>query len=166
MAGAHPAARGTVEVDGTSHEVVADRKAGTVTVDGETFKVALERNGAGLVVLVGGQRLHVVLGDGAVDIEGQRSTWRVTGLAAGEGSEGSSGGQGARVKPPMNGKLERILVKPGQAVAKGDVLFVLEAMKMQNEVRSPIAGVVSAVHGQVGAAVEPSQVLVEITHAA
>jgi pyruvate carboxylase subunit B len=62
----------------------------------------------------------------------------------------------------MNGKVERILVKAGQAVAKGDVLFVLEAMKMQNEVRSPVAGTVQAVHAAAGAVVEPSQVLVEI----
>ncbi|MEA3165578.1 MAG: pyruvate carboxylase subunit [Thermoplasmata archaeon] len=165
MAGASggAATRATLEVDGASYEVAADRKAGTVTVDGETFKVALERNGAGFVAVVGGQRLHVALGDGTADIEGQRSAWRVTGIVAGPGAEGAATGLGARVKPPMNGKLERMLVKPGQAVAKGDVLFVLEAMKMQNEVRSPMAGVVSAVHGQVGAAVEPSQVLVEIT---
>jgi biotin carboxyl carrier protein len=151
-----------VEVDGTAYEVATDRKAGTVTVDGQAFKVALERNGAGLVVLVAGQRLHVALGDGTVDVEGQRSTWRVTGIGAGPGAAGTATGGTARVKPPMNGKLERMLAKPGQAVAKGDVLFVLEAMKMQNEVRSPIAGRIAAVHGQVGGAVEPSQVLVEI----
>lgn len=161
MAGVHA----TVEVDGTPHEVAVDRKAGTVTVDGQTFKVALERNGAGLVVLVDGERLHVRLADRTATIEGETVAWRVAGLAAGAGTEAGAGASGARIRPPMNGKLERMLVKAGQAVAKGDVLFVLEAMKMQNEVRSPMAGVVSAVHGQVGAAVEPSQVLVEIAPA-
>ena len=154
--------RATLEVDGASHEVVLDRKAGTVTVDGEAFVVALERNGAGLVVKVGGRRLHVRLGDGTAEVEGEAVAWRVTGLGTAAGGAGSAASHGARVKPPMNGKLDRMVAKVGQAVAKGDILFVLEAMKMQNEVRSPMAGVVTAVHGTVGAAVEPSQVLVEI----
>ncbi len=155
----------TLEIDGTPYEVTVDRKAGTVTVDGQAFKVALERNGAGLVVLVDGQRLHVRLDDGTAQVEGEALGWRVSAITAGVGADAGAGTSGARVKPPMNGKLERMLVKAGQAVAKGDVLFVLEAMKMQNEVRSPMTGVVAAVHGQVGAAVEPSQVLVEIAPA-
>ena len=152
----------TMEVDGTTSEVSIDRKAGTVTVDGETFKVGLERNGAGMVVLVGDRRLHVVVGDGEAQVEGGRLAWRIASLSGGPGAAGAGAGGGARVKPPMNGKLERILVQPGQVVSKGDILFILEAMKMQNEVRSPVAGKVSAVHGQAGGVVEPSQVVVEI----
>ena len=154
--------RATLEVDGAVHEIALDRKAGTVTVDGEPFAAALERNGAGLVVIVAGQRLHVRLGAGSAEVEGQSLSWRVTAVSQADGPEGAQAAHGARVKPPMNGKLERMLVKLGQVVAKGDLLFVLEAMKMQNEVRSPVAGRVTAIHGQVGAAVEPSQVLVEI----
>ncbi|HUR25855.1 MAG TPA: biotin/lipoyl-containing protein [Candidatus Thermoplasmatota archaeon] len=154
--------RATVDVDGVPHDVVLDRKAGTVTVDGETFAVALERNGAGLVVRIGERRLHVRLGEGTADVEGEVVAWRVTAIGSAAGGPGGAAATGARVKPPMNGKLDRMLAKVGQAVAKGDILFVLEAMKMQNEVRSPMAGVVTAVHGTVGGAVEPSQVLVEI----
>ena len=159
------AARATIEVDGTPYEVAVDRKAGTVTVDGETFPVALERNGVGMVVHVGARRLHVRLADGKAEVEGESLAWRVTGIGSASGTAGAAASHGARVKPPMNGKLDRMVAKVGQAVAKGDVLFVLEAMKMQNEVRSPMAGVVTAVHGQIGAAVEPSQVLVEISPA-
>ena len=155
-------ARATFEVDGAPHEVAIDRKAGTVTVDGQTYKVALERNGAGLVIHVGDRRLHVRLGDGTAEVEGEALAWRVTGIGSAAGGAGGAAATGARVKPPMNGKLDRMIAKVGQTVAKGDILFVLEAMKMQNEVRSPMAGVVTAVHGQVGGAVEPSQVLVEI----
>lgn len=155
----------TLEVDGAAHEVAVDRKAGTVTVDGETFKVAFERNGAGLVVLVGGRRVHVALAASTATLEGHAVAWRVTAVGgAGDAKDGATSA-GARVKPPMNGKLERMLAKVGQTVAKGDLLFVLEAMKMQNEVRSPMAGRVTAVHGQVGGPVEPSQVLVEISPA-
>ena len=157
--------RATLDVDGMTHEVALDRKAGTVTVDGEAFKVALERNGAGLVVRVGDRRLHVRLGDGTAEVEGEALAWRVTGMGAASGAEGAAATHGARVKPPMNGKLDRMLAKVGQAVAKGDILFVLEAMKMQNEVRSPVDGRVAAVHAAAGATVDPSQVLVEIAPA-
>jgi biotin carboxyl carrier protein len=152
----------TLEVDGQAHEVAIDRKAGTVTVDGETFPVRFERNGAGLVVLVGDRRVHVTLGTGSATLEDRKVAWRVAAMGSAGDARGGAASAGARVKPPMNGKLERMLVKVGQTVAKGDLLFVLEAMKMQNEVRSPMAGRVAAVHGQVGGAVEPSQVLVEI----
>jgi len=155
--------RATIELDGAAYEVVVDRKAGTVTVDGQAFPVKLAKNAAGVLVDVGGRVLHVALGaPGQATIEGAPARWRIASLSAGDGPAGAAGGAGARVRPPMNGKVERILVKPGQAVAKGDVLFVLEAMKMQNEVRSPVGGTVQAVHAAAGAVVEPSQVLVEI----
>lgn len=153
--------RVVLEVDGAAHAVDFGA-AGTVTVDGEPFEVSLERNGAGLVVLVGGRRLHVRLGDGTADVEGETLAWRIAELQGADGASGGASGGSARVRPPMNGKVERMLVSVGQVVAKGEVLFVLEAMKMHNEVRSPVAGRVSAVHGAAGESVEPSEVLVEI----
>jgi biotin carboxyl carrier protein len=157
--------RATLEVDGVAHEVAVDRKAGTVTVDGQTMKVRLQRNAAGVVADVDGRPVHVALGDGTAAIEGTEVTWRVTELSVAGAAAGAGGGHGARVRPPMNGKVERVLVEPGQAVAQGDVLFVLEAMKMHNEVRSPVAGTVAAVHFAAGSAVEPSQVVVEVSPA-
>jgi biotin carboxyl carrier protein len=158
--------RAVLEVDGATHEVEFGA-AGTVTVDGEPFEAALERNGSGVVVLVGVRRLHVRLGDGTADVEGTSLTWRIAELQGGDAAGGGGGGGGsARVRPPMNGKVERMLASIGQAVAKGEVLFVLEAMKMHNEVRSPVAGRVAAVHAATGDSVEPSKVLVEIEPAA
>lgn len=157
--------RATIEAGGRAHEVSVDRKAGTVTVDGQAFKVRLQRNSAGVIVDVDGKPLHVTLGDGSATIEGSEVRWRVAELSLAGSAEGAGGGHGARVRPPMNGKVERLLVQPGQAVQKGDVLFVLEAMKMHNEVRSPVAGKVTAVHAAAGAAVEPSQVVVEVSPA-
>lgn len=154
--------RATVEVSGIAYEVVVDHKAGTVTVDGQAFPVRLERNGAGLHVRVGATSHKVLLGDGAADIDGHPTPWRILAVAAVGDDEGAGGSHAAKVRPPMNGKLERLAVRVGQPVAKGDVLFILEAMKMQNEVRSPAAGRVAAIHGTVGGAVDPSQVVVEI----
>ena len=154
----------TLELDGVAYDVRCVRKGDgwLVTVDGQEVPVALQRNGAGLRVEAGGRSLHVELGDGTCRIDGRSRTWRIADVAAVADDEAGHVGHGAKVRPPMNGKLERLLVSVGQSVAVGDVLFVLEAMKMQNEVRSPAAGVVKAIHGQAGQAVEPSHVVVEI----
>lgn len=157
--------RATIELDGVPHEVrcVRDPKGDgwTVTVDGQDIPVRLERNGAGLRVNAGGRSLHLDLSGGKLAIDGRPRSWRIAGVEAGE-DEAGPGGHGAKVRPPMNGKVERLAVTVGQTVAKGDLLFILEAMKMQNEVRSPAAGKVAAIHAAAGAVVEPSQVVVEI----
>ena len=49
------------------------------------------------------------------------------------------------VKAPMPGNILKVNVKPGQAVKKGDVLVVLEAMKMENDVCAPEDGTVASV---------------------
>ena len=55
-----------------------------------------------------------------------------------------------------------ILVKQGQAVKKGDVLAVLEAMKMENEIIAPIDGTVSAIHVEKGQNVNLGDTILEI----
>jgi len=64
------------------------------------------------------------------------------------------------VKAPMPGLVLNILVEPGQTIAKGDGLFVLEAMKMENIIKSPADAVVKSIEVQKGVAVEKNQVLV------
>jgi pyruvate carboxylase subunit B len=66
------------------------------------------------------------------------------------------------VASPISGKIVNIKVKPGDEVREGDVLFVVEAMKMENEVHSPISGVVEEVLAQVGETVNPDEVIVRI----
>jgi biotin carboxyl carrier protein len=63
---------------------------------------------------------------------------------------------------PMPGLVVRVNVKPGDEVEAGQPLVVMEAMKMENELRSTSAGVVQAVRAQSGAAVEKGTVLVEL----
>ncbi|MEL7485734.1 MAG: acetyl-CoA carboxylase biotin carboxylase subunit [Pseudomonadota bacterium] len=72
-----------------------------------------------------------------------------------------AGGEGA-VVAPMHGMLVEIFVKPGDAVAKGDRLAILEAMKMQHELTADIDGVVDAVAAEAGAQVAVDTVLMEI----
>ncbi len=63
---------------------------------------------------------------------------------------------------PMQGTIVQVKVKVGDAVKKGDVIAVVEAMKMENDVRSHRSGVVKAVHITVGQTVSPSTLLAVI----
>jgi biotin carboxyl carrier protein len=73
----------------------------------------------------------------------------------------SAGGQGT-LKAPMPGMVSRVLVAVGDRVAAGQVLLVVEAMKMENEFKAKIAGVVRELHVAAGQAVAASAVLVTI----
>ena len=71
-------------------------------------------------------------------------------------------GAGQAVEAPLQGSMFNILVKEGQAVKKGDVLAVLEAMKMENEIIAPIDGTVSAIHVEKGQNVNLGDTILEI----
>ena len=66
------------------------------------------------------------------------------------------------VKAPMPGTIMKVNVAPGQAVKKGDVLCVLEAMKMENDISAPQDGTVASVNVQKGASVQSEEVLVTL----
>ncbi len=66
------------------------------------------------------------------------------------------------LKAPMPGLIVRVLVAPGDTVAAGQGLVVMEAMKMENELRAPAAGTVRAVTATPGTAVEKGAVLIEL----
>ena len=67
-----------------------------------------------------------------------------------------------RVKAPIPGLVTRLRVAPGQAVQAGDSLVVLEAMKMENDIRAGMSGVVKVVHVAPGQGVTLNEVLLEI----
>lgn len=66
------------------------------------------------------------------------------------------------VKAPMPGNIIKVNVKAGDSVKRGDVLVVLEAMKMENDVCAPEDGVVASVEVAQGATVETDAVLVSL----
>lgn len=68
-------------------------------------------------------------------------------------------GAGESITCPMPGTIVKVPVKAGQAVKKGDVLCIFEAMKMENEVMAPRDGVVSSVNVNEGATVNSGDVL-------
>ena len=74
--------------------------------------------------------------------------------AANVGTQG-----GVKVNAPMPGKILGVKVSAGQAVKKGEVLIVLEAMKMENEIVAPSDGTVASINASVGEQVEAGAVL-------
>ena len=87
-----------------------------------------------------------------------------TGSTAGAAKAATpAGAQGAvKVNAPMPGKILKVNVNAGTAVKKGDVLLVLEAMKMENEICAPQDGTVATVECAAGDSVESGKVLVSM----
>ncbi|MDP3876912.1 MAG: sodium-extruding oxaloacetate decarboxylase subunit alpha [Methylobacter sp.] len=71
-------------------------------------------------------------------------------------------GSGSVVESPMSGNILKVLVTVGSVVAEGDVVVIMEAMKMETEVRSKVAGIVSAVYVKEGSAVSGGDVLLSL----
>jgi glutaconyl-CoA/methylmalonyl-CoA decarboxylase subunit gamma len=99
---------------------------------------------------------------GPVDVNGERWTVRIeragaplarpatsTGPPAAAAAAAPDAG-GIAVVPPMPGKVIEVRVAEGARVRKGDVLLVLEAMKMRNEIASPADGVVRSIRVRAG----------------
>lgn len=74
----------------------------------------------------------------------------------------NSGGGVIKVNAPLPGNIFKVLVKEGDVVKKGDVLLVMEAMKMENNVLAEKGGTVKAIKVNVGDAVLQDDVLIEL----
>jgi len=156
-------------VDGQTHrvEVTGSKGRYTVAVDGRPLEVDWREVGGPFVsLLVGGRSHHVALEprpggyrvlvdnhDFAVDV---LETTRDAVLAP----RGPAGP--ARLVAPMPGRIVRVLAEPGQEVEAGQGLVVMEAMKMENELRSPRAGRVVEVHARELQTVETGFLLVVV----
>lgn len=139
-------------VDERSHELEArDLGNGSYLLisAARVFEARVEGNPNGPVdVVVGTDRYSVAICD--------PKRMRIANSAA------AHVGEAARVIAPMPGKVVRVLVEAGAEIKAGAGLVVVEAMKMQNEMKSPKAGVVAALNVEVGATVNAGDVLVII----
>jgi biotin carboxyl carrier protein len=148
-----------------------------LTIDGAPVEPAagwtlnwLDRD-AGIAVLTDGSRseLCVVEGSGSdwmVTIRGRRiavsaRSWRERVLAEAESAAGRHGGP-VEVRATLPGLVVTVAVKDGDGVAEGDTLLTIEAMKMQNEVRSPRAGRVAGLMAAPGQTVGAGAPLLRI----
>jgi len=152
-------------------------------VAGEAVTVDARRGASGLVVTVGDARHHVearVAGDGslllgtadgasvrAVVSRVGREIWVTVGgrtwvVCEAERGGGAGVARGGGLEAPMPGKVLRVLCQPGDTVASGQTLLIVEAMKMEHAIKAPRDGVVGEVRAEEGQPVSPGQPLVTL----
>lgn len=143
---------------------VCDGKDGLeVTVDGTPFRMDVREVAPGTFVLREGDRnetFHCVR-----DADEVHLFWRGVAYRLKEEREGGRSVQrhvAGGLEAPMPGRVIKVNVTAGRAVAKGEEILVIEAMKMENAVRAPRDGTVKSVAAKVGDMVAPGAVLVEL----
>jgi biotin carboxyl carrier protein len=120
----------------------------SILLDGKSYEVKQEVTTAENNIVLGNQRFATVVRDPR-SLQSRRTTGAV--------------GQGPKkITAPMPGKVVRIMAAAGAEVEAGQAVIVIEAMKMQNELKSPKKGVVKKVSVTEGAAVEAGQALAEV----
>jgi biotin carboxyl carrier protein len=165
-----------VDVNGRGRTVSVERTAAgryRVTIDGGPHDVDVARVGAlGFSLLEGtnGVSRDVQVAPGArtgellIRLDGRSVLATVNGRRTGRGAS-DAGGHAHGDQPvvaPMPGRVVRVLVSPGDTVAARQGVVVVEAMKMENELRAAKAGRVKEVAVEAGASVEAGRVLVVI----
>ena len=125
--------------------VEVEAGAYSILLNGKAYEVSVAPAGEGLRIHVGGEKFTVAIVDPrewqglhghAVEVEGR-----------------------LQILAPMSGKIVRVLVKQGETVQAGQGIAVVEAMKMQNEVKSRKTGTVERVMASEGATVNAGEIL-------
>ena len=144
-----------VSVDGTLYEVDFDAVSGqpvvSLLVDGKSYEAYVYEDEQTLQVLLHGRMFPVLVEDE-----------REKRLRAASGSRIAERGD-FHMRAPMPGLVVAIPVGEGQEVQKGDVLVVLESMKMQNELKSPRAGLITRLRVKPGDSVDQHQTLLTVS---
>lgn len=113
----------------------------------------------GYTVTVNGKKYAVALEGGKATVNGKLYDFSVK-----DGIEAKAvdAGEGTPIKAALPGNVLKILVSEGDTIAEGDVIAVVEAMKMETEIKSPVSGTVKTVDIEVGNKVQTGQVLVTV----
>ena len=123
----------------------------TITVNGNVYDVVVEEGATSGVVRPVAPAVPKVAPVAAAPVAAPAAAPAPAAKPAAQ-----AGAAGAvKINAPMPGKILKVAVSAGQAVKKGDVIMVLEAMKMENEIVAPQAGTVASVNVAVGEMVEP-----------
>ena len=159
------------------YEIVIDGKAAALSLAGECFEY--QREGGPAIkreysaapagdgtwsILVDGRSYAVtILGSGEVSVNGHVFHVDVFDPRELRGRRSAADNTGPQpITAPMPGRVIRVLVEPGQDVAANDGLIVVEAMKMQNEMKAPRAGRIAAIKTVAGTTVSAGDVLLVI----
>ena len=148
---AQDSSRVTCAIDGRQVEADAIRISPgcySILLGGRSVEVTVEETTGGLLLRADGSEFHFEIFD-------PRSWQRRRG--AGVELEGRQ-----QLVAPMPGKIVRVLAAPGQQVIAGQGLLVIEAMKMQNEIRSPKSGTIEKLARE-GQIVNAGEVLAVVT---
>ncbi len=136
----------TVEIN---FQQMLDTTMHSIIVDGKSHDVRMDEGDGVYIVQLSGEIFEVMVEDERTRrLAGVKSSLDVTGEAI--------------IKAPMPGVVVEVLVTPGQAVEQGDILAILESMKMQNEFKAPRAGQVHAVRVTAGDKVDQGTIMVTI----
>ena len=121
-----------------------------VIVDGEEFEVELEQDGEMWKATVEGKTFQIQVPDAGPAPKQRRSA-------------GGKSKKSGKVTANIPGKVVTVEVTVGQEVEEGQVVMILEAMKMQNEIQAPVSGTVTEIHCEEGQSIEANVPLLVIT---
>jgi biotin carboxyl carrier protein len=158
-------------LDGGLREISVEARDGTVVIrEGERvletevrrisaneLRFRIGERSVAVFMVRDGERMFVAVG-GRQYIVSESSARAVR---PGEGDEKAPGGP-LRIRAPMPGKVTKVAVAEGGEVHKNQTLVIVEAMKMENEIKTSIDGVVTKVHVTAGDLVDAEKILVEI----
>ncbi len=161
------------QIADTTHEIslTAVENGVTAEIDERRYELAVRASANGVLLIKKGNTVYrcrvepkreagkyeVVLGGRSYDI----SIIDPKRLRSGQDAAGHGHGT-AEIVSPMPGKVVRVLVATGDSVEAGAGIIVVEAMKMQNEMKAPKAGVVVSINAESGATVSAGDVLAVI----
>ncbi|MGI9105494.1 MAG: biotin/lipoyl-containing protein [Pyrinomonadaceae bacterium] len=166
----------TAEIDGQSHALDLQREGARIeaSVDGRRYELEARETEAGaFLLLVDGRVYECRAGQtdaqeegGAREVQVGAEIYQVAlidpkRLRGARGAGAQAGGR-VLVKASMPGKVVRLLIEAGAQVEAGDGLIIVEAMKMQNELKSPKSGTIVEIHAETGATVKAGDVLVVV----
>lgn len=137
-----------------------------LTVNNNEYSIVIMGNS----VLVNGKRTSAIYNENEITIDGKKfyldymeegdpSLMIVNGMTYVVSKSTEANDMMKQIKAPISGRIIEVLVKPGDDVKKGQLMFVLDAMKMQNQINSPMTTKVSDLRVKTGETVKTGDIL-------
>lgn len=163
------------ELNDEKHEIEIERDGEKVfaSIDGRSYQLEASEPESNVFLLKNGNRIFEIFVSPPAEKAGEPYRVKLKNhelevalidpkRLRGAGGAGGSAEGAAEIKTAMPGKIVRVLVDAGAEIEKGDGVIVVEAMKMQNEMKSPKNGTVKEIRFSEGATVNAGDVLAVI----